>query len=133
MGEAGKRLTIDVRETIVAIAVSDIEESREWYNRLFGKEPDLEPFPGNVEYKVGGAWVQIEKDEVKPSSWNLQLEVRDISRERERLRASGIAATEVKTVPDVISFFDITDPDGNAMRWFQVLTTDPKVTGERSD
>ena len=133
MAEAGKRSTIDVREAIVAIAVSDIEKSRAWYNRLFGKEPDLEPFPGNVEYKIGGTWVQIEKDEVKPSSWNLQLEVRDLSKERERLRRAGIDATEIKTVPDVISFFDIMDPDGNAMRWFQVLTTDPKVTGDRKD
>lgn len=133
MDEPGNQPAIDVRETIVAIAVNDIDSSREWYNRLFGKEPDLEPFPGNVEYKIGGAWVQIEKDEVKPSSWNLQLEVRDLSRERERLRSSGIEATEIKTVPDVISFFDLTDPDGNAMRWFQVLTTDPRVTGERKD
>jgi hypothetical protein len=66
---------------------------------------------------------------VKPSSWTLTLEVRDLSRERERLRESGIAATEIRTVPKVISYFDLSDPDGNAMRWFQVLTSDPKVTG----
>jgi hypothetical protein len=26
----------------------------------------LEPFPENVEFKVGGAWVQIVSGEVKP-------------------------------------------------------------------
>jgi hypothetical protein len=93
--------------------------------------PDLEPFPGNVEFKVGGAWVQVVSGKAKPSSWSLQLEVRDLSRERERLRDSGIAATEIKTVPSVISYFDVGDPDGNPMRWFQVLTSDPKVTGGR--
>ncbi len=50
---------IDVRETIVEVTVSDLSKSREWYSRLFGKGPDLEPFPGNVEFRVGGAWVQI--------------------------------------------------------------------------
>jgi predicted enzyme related to lactoylglutathione lyase len=122
---------IDVREAITVITVGDIQKSREWYSRLFGKGPDLEPFPGNVEFKVGGAWVQISRGKVRPSSWSLQLEVRDLSRERERLRSSGIAATEIKTVPDVISYFDLSDPDGNTMRWFQVLTSDSKVTGGR--
>ncbi len=122
---------IDVREAITVITVSDLRKSREWYSRLFGKEPDLEPFPGNVEFKVGGAWVQVVSGKVQPSSWSLQLEVTDLSRERERLRKSGIAATEIKTVPDVISYFDLSDPDGNSMRWFQVLTSDPKVTGDR--
>jgi predicted enzyme related to lactoylglutathione lyase len=123
---------IDVREYITEITVSDLPKSKEWYSRLFGKGPDLEPFPGNVEYKIGGAWVQIVAGEVKPSSWTLTLEVRDITQERERLRESGIVATEVRTVPDVISYFDLKDPDGNAMRWFQVLTTDAKVTGGRA-
>jgi predicted enzyme related to lactoylglutathione lyase len=120
---------IDVRETITVIAVSDLPRSREWYSRLFGKGPDLEPFPGNVEFKVGSAWVQIVSGKVQPSSWSLQLEVRDLYRERERLRNGGIVATEIKTVPSVISYFDLRDPDGNTMRWFQVLTSDSKVTG----
>ncbi len=89
----------------------------------------MEPFPGNVEFKIGGAWVQIVGGTVRASSWSLQIEVRDLSRERERLRSAAIAATEIKTVPNVISYFDLTDPDGNALRWFQVLTTNPKVTG----
>ena len=123
--------SIDVRKTITVITVSDIPNSREWYSRLFGNGPDLEPFPGNVEFKVGGAWVQIVSARVQPSSWNLRLEVRDLSRERERLRDGGIAATEIKTVPNVIRHFDLSDPDGNPMRWFQVLTSDSKVTGSR--
>ena len=120
---------IEVSDSITVITVRDLAKSREWYSRLFGKDPDLEPFPGNVEFKLGGTWVQISKGKVLPSSWSLQLEVRDLSRERERLRDGGIAATEIQTVPDVISFFDVSDPDGNRMRWFQVLTADPKVTG----
>ena len=122
---------IDARETITEIQVSDLAKSKEWYSRLFGKGPDLEPFPGNVEFKIGGAWVQIVEGEVKPSSWTILFEVRDLSRERERLRRSNIAATEIKTSPNIISWFDLADPDGNAMRWFQVLTTDTKVTGNR--
>jgi glyoxylase I family protein len=123
--------TIKVKDAITVIAVSSLSKSREWYSGLFGKGPDLEPFPGNVEFKVGGAWVQISEGKVSPSSWSLQLEVEDLSRERQRLREAGIAATEIGTAPGVISWFDLKDPDGNEMRWFQVLTTDSKVTGKK--
>lgn len=131
MQESGAQGAINAKETIVVIKVSDLPRSREWYSRLFGKGPDLEPFPGNVEFKVGEAWVQISSGKVQPSSWSLEIEVHDLSRERERLRSANIAASEIKTVPNVISYFDLSDPDGNAMRWFQVLTTDTKVTGTR--
>lgn len=122
---------IDAKDLITEVPVSDIKRSREWYVKLFGKPPDLEPFPGNVEFKIGGGWAQIVEGEVKPTNWNLQIEVVDLSKERERLRAGDIQATEIKTVPGVISYFDVKDPDGNGMRWFQVLTSDPKVTGKK--
>ncbi|HXW36410.1 MAG TPA: hypothetical protein VEJ36_00660, partial [Nitrososphaerales archaeon] len=67
-----------------------------------------------------------------PSSWDLQIEVKDLAGERQRLQGLGIEATEVKGVPKVISYFDVKDADGNRMRWFQVLTIDPKVTGTQS-
>lgn len=122
--------TIDAKAAIVEIQVSDLQKSREWYSRLFGKGPDLEPFEGNVEFKIGGAWVQIVAGEPKPSSWSLQVEVGDLLLERQRLREEKIDATEIKTASNVISWFDLKDPDGNSMRWFQVLTSDTKVTGK---
>jgi predicted enzyme related to lactoylglutathione lyase len=121
---------INAKETITQILVSNLEKSKEWYTRLFGKPPDLEPFPGNVEFKIAGAWLQINQGEVKPSSWTMLFEVRDLKRERERLRRGKVAATEIESSPGVIAWFDLSDPDGNKMRWFQVLTEDEKVTGK---
>ena len=114
------------------ITVRDLKRSREWYSRLFGKGPDLEPFEGNVEFKIGGHWVQIVNGDVRPSSWTILFEVRDLARERSRLSKAGIQAPEIKTAPDVISWFDLKDPDGNSMRWYQVLTADEKVVGDRA-
>lgn len=122
--------SIDAKDMIVEIQVSDLSKSCEWYARLFGKGPDLEPFKGNVEFKIAGGWMQIVAGKPRPSSWGLQIEVQDLVRERQRLREAEIDATEIKGVPNVISYFDLKDPDGNGMRWFQVLTTDPKVTGK---
>jgi hypothetical protein len=51
--------------------------------------------------------------------------------ERTRLLNAGIQVPEIKSAPNVISWFDIRDPDGNAMRWLQVFTTEKKVVGDR--
>lgn len=75
--------------------------------------------------------MHIEEGRVIPSSWSLQLEVADLSHEHQRLHEGGIAAPEIKTAPGVISWFDVKDTDGNATRFFQVLTTDSKVTGKK--
>lgn len=131
MGDPSRFGTIEVREIITEITVSDLSRSREWYSLLFGKPVDLEPFEGNLEWKIAGAWVQISKGEPKPSTWGLRIEVRDVHKERERLRKAGISAKEVKTVPDTIAFFTIRDPDDQDILFFQVLTKDPKVTGGR--
>ncbi len=124
---------IDARAAITEIQVSDIARSREWYSLLFGKGVDLEPFEGNLEWKIGGSWIQISKGEPKPSTWGLRIEVQDIHRERERLRKAGIAAKEIKIIPDTIAFFGIRDPDDQDLLFFQVLTKDPKVTGGRKE
>ncbi|MDG6946730.1 MAG: hypothetical protein JRN63_03560 [Nitrososphaerota archaeon] len=76
--------------------------------------------------------MQIAAGKPLRSTWSLQIEVVDLQRERQRLREAGIDATEIKGVPKVISYFDLKDPDGNGMKWFQVLNTDPKVTGKPS-
>jgi catechol 2,3-dioxygenase-like lactoylglutathione lyase family enzyme len=123
---------IDVREVITEISVSNLAASREWYTRLLGKAPDLEPFPGNVEWRVRGGWLQIVEGTVEPSSWSFQVEVRDLPRERERLRTAHVEAAEIQTVPNVLSYFAVRDPDGNHLLFFQVLTSDPTVTGGRA-
>lgn len=125
---------VAVKDMIVEIRVSDLPRSREWYSRPFGKGPDLKPFKGNVEYKIGGGWVQIAAGKPLRSTWSLQIEVIDLQRERQRLREAGIDATEIKGVPKVISYCDLKDPDGNGMRWFQALTTDrrPQVSPRRT-
>ena len=37
----------------------------------------------------------------------------------------GVDVPEIETRPNVISWFDIEDPDGNEMRWYQVVTSAP--------
>ena len=45
---------VEVREIITEISVSNLERSKEWYTKLFGKGIDLEPFKENLEWRLGG-------------------------------------------------------------------------------
>ncbi len=128
---SGVQESIDARDVITVVAVSDLSRSKDWYSRVFGKGPDLEPFPGHLEYKIGGAWVHISKGEVKPSGWRIEIEVQDLQRGPSRLQKAGISTSEIGTSPGAITWFSLKDPDGNAMRWFRLLTMDAQVTGNR--
>ena len=44
MTKAEMQVSVDAREIITVITVSDSAKAKEWYTRLFGKGPDLEPF-----------------------------------------------------------------------------------------
>ncbi len=128
MADTASRGGIDARDCITAIQVSDVARSREWYARLLGRPPDLEPF-GNQEWRIAGGWISLQAGEPKPSPWQLHVEVRDVHREHERVKAAGIPVAPVQTEPGELSFFVVTDPDNYTVLLFQVLSRDPKVTG----
>jgi catechol 2,3-dioxygenase-like lactoylglutathione lyase family enzyme len=109
----------------IGIPVRDLASSRTWYERLLGKEPDLEPVAGIVEYQVGGVWVQLMDGEPPGGSWTLRFGVADLDSEHERLRGLGIEAGDVQTVPGAIRYFDFADPDGNRLSWYQELDQAP--------
>ncbi len=112
-------------EVTVGVPVKDLAGARGWYARLLGKEPELEPVPGIVEFRVGGTWLQLEEGERRPKGWVFRIGVPDLQREWDRLAELGIPAREIQTVPEVIRFFDLADPDGNHLSFYQLLSPAP--------
>ncbi len=105
----------DCVEATVTIPVRDLPTAREWYGRLLGKAPDLEPVPGVVEFRVGDTWLQLQEGSPGTQGWDFRFGVRDLEHERRRLDELGIVVGETVTVPAVIRFFDFRDPDGNPL------------------
>jgi len=62
MSPAGAEGPIDARDVTTEIRVREIARSKEWHTKLSRKPPDLEPSQGNVEFKIGGAWVTGKRD-----------------------------------------------------------------------
>jgi predicted enzyme related to lactoylglutathione lyase len=112
---------MDATEVTIGIPVVDLARSRDWYERLLGTAPELEPVAGMAEFRIAGAWVQlIERSSARPG-WAFRIGVTGLDAEHERLMAEGFEPTEIETVPGVIRFLQLEDPDGNAVSLYELL------------
>lgn len=112
---------MECTEATVSLPVRSIHTAREWYERLFGKAPELEPAPEIVEFNVGGAWLQLAEGAPGPTGVVFRIGVRNLEQERSRLERMGVAIGETVTVPTVIRFCDFKDLDGNPLSLYELL------------
>ena len=107
-----------MQSVTVRVSTADLGRSVEWYRTVFELDtPDLEPSEGVVEFKLGPLWLQLVEDRqgTHPGSTVLRLGVPDVSVERDRLLALGVAVGELENVDNVIEYFDFSDPDSNPL------------------
>jgi predicted enzyme related to lactoylglutathione lyase len=113
---------MQITDFTVGLAVSDLAASREWYEKVFDlPAPDLQPMEGMAEYKIGSLWLQLDSVEVKPSSTVLRFGVSNIEAEHTRLTELRVDADEITRIPDLLSYFDFRDIDGNVLSLYQVV------------
>ena len=122
--EAGSLLKpmpeLEAAEVTVGIPVTDLSRARGWYERVLGRPPELEPMPGILEWKVGGAWLQLEEGTARPGGWTFRIGVQNLKLERSRLVELGLQVSDVTDIPGVIQFFDFADPDGNKLSIYEL-------------
>lgn len=105
-----------VEHVLAVVAVSDIEASRTWYTRLFGRDPDNNPMPNLVEWQVtDGGWVQVTEDRQRAGNGLLNLAVSDIEEGVQELRASGLDTGEIVDANKGVRLCAIADPDNNTI------------------
>lgn len=95
------------------IVVTGEKEATEWYSRLFERQPDGKPMAGLAQWcfdeKFG---IQIWEDPQRAGGSNVVIDVDDLDKVAEHLRAAGIDHDEPfpgggrRILP-------IADPDGN--------------------
>lgn len=103
--------------------MKDLEASRQWYERLLGETECVTPIEGILELKISNKlWLQLirKRGDSEPTDSVLRMEVTDIQAELNRLGLLGIPTTGVEMVEGVISYFDLQDPDGNRLSFYQL-------------
>lgn len=112
---------MDVSEITVSIAVRDLSVSRIWYKEFLDNPEEIEPVSGIIEFKVSNSWLQLYEGNTHSSGWVFRVGVKNLEMERKRINGNGIETNEIETVPGVISFFDLRDPDDNRLSVYQLL------------
>ena len=115
---------MNVRGLTVAVHAGDREEALAFYCALIGRDPDLGPDPDFYEWEISpGAWLQLStgRTSINPSSFRLRLQVEDIEASVNVLRAKGFEPSDVKVLPGLVAFSNLTDPWGNPLGVYQDL------------
>jgi predicted enzyme related to lactoylglutathione lyase len=121
---------MSVRGLTVALHAGDRDEALAFYCALIGRDPDLGPDPDFYEWEISpGAWLQLAtgRDEIKPSSFRLRLQVEDIEASVAILEHKGFEPTEIQRLPGLVAFANLTDPWGNPLGVYQDLGVVPGV------
>lgn len=98
---------------LAGIAVDDLSEALDFYERLFGRMPDARPMSEVAEWKLpGGGWVQVLTDADRAGAGLLTLVVDDLAEELGRLGLHGLTPV-AKSMGDFFKTARFRDPDGN--------------------
>lgn len=112
MGLKAKSITI-------GLPISNLEKSASWYEKVLMSDEKLIPVEGVIEYSIGSVWIQLFEEKINVSENILRLETEDIEIEFERLKNLEVLVDEViEDVPNVIRYFDFSDPDGNKLSFY---------------
>jgi predicted enzyme related to lactoylglutathione lyase len=121
---------MNVRGMTIAIHVGDREEALAFYCALIGRDPDMGPDPDFYEWEISpGAWLQLStgREQIAPSSFRLRLKVDDIESAVAVLRSRGFTPGEIKRLPGLVTFANLTDPWGNPLGVYQDMGLAPGV------
>jgi predicted enzyme related to lactoylglutathione lyase len=113
---------MSVRGLTIAIHVGDREEALAFYCALIGRDPDLGPDPDFYEWEISpGAWLQLAtgRENIQPSSFRVRFQVEDIDKAVEILSAKGFEPGEIRRLPGLATYANLTDPWGNPLGVFQ--------------
>ena len=110
-----------ITNALAGIAVDDITEALDFYERLFGRTADARPMADIAEWKLpSGGWVQILANSDKAGAATLTLIVDDLAEELGRLSLQGLAPV-AKSMGDFFKTAKFRDADGN-----QIILSQPQ-------
>ena len=110
-----------ITNALAGIAVEDLGEALDFYERLFGRMPDARPMSDVAEWKLsGGGWVQVVTDADRAGASLLTLVVDDLAEELGRLGLHGLMPV-AKSMGDFFKTAKFRDPDGN-----QIVLSQPQ-------
>lgn len=106
-----------------SVPVSDLTAARPWYERLFGRDPDIIPNDNEVMWQIAGSgWLYVIQDGERAGRTVVTISVRDLDRFVEDLTGRRITTGPAQAVGDAGRRVVTADSDGNVIAWIEVAT-----------
>ena len=116
-------MAIDV--LFAGIPVAELEPALDWYQRFFGRPPDM--IPNELErvwQLTEDGWVYVVEDEQRAGNGLTTLIVEDLDERLAELRERGIEIGELDQLNERTRVLQLVDPDGNRIQLGEVSSAD---------
>ena len=113
---------MSIRYVFAGIVVTDNTAATAWYERLFGRPPDVLPNKREAMWQVvetGSVYLVEDPDRAGNSAMTMFVE--DLEAELAAIDQREIPSPEIKTVPGLFRATTFIDPDGNRVQLGQSL------------
>jgi hypothetical protein len=102
-----------IEKIFAHVSCSDLDQSKQWYAKLFDRAPDAEPMQHLAEWHHGDdAGMQLFMNKISAGKSTLTLIVSALKEEHRRLTEGGLHPQALEE-GDQVSLFRMNDPDGN--------------------
>lgn len=109
-------------ELFAGIPVRDYAAGRAWYERFFGREPDMLPNDNEAVWHLPETGsVYVVGDPERAGNALLALIVEDVDPLLADLAERGLTPDSDTTIPGTVREVPFTDPDGNTVKFGQPL------------
>jgi predicted enzyme related to lactoylglutathione lyase len=116
-----------VIKTYFQIQVKDLDRAKLWYESIFQLDTLLfasEVGWGEMQLHGGNPklGLSLSNTPLKANWGKLMFEVDDIVKAKDYMKKKEIETTEIKTIPNMVSYFEIQDSEGNTIQ----IVAEPK-------
>jgi hypothetical protein len=111
-----------ITRVLAQSTVGDLAAAEDWYTRVFGRQPDLRPMPGLLEWQLADTFgVQVWSEPDRAGRCSMVLDESDLGAVVARLNEVGIDndGPQDATSSQILT---LVDPDGNRVVFTGSLT-----------
>ncbi|HUS79006.1 MAG TPA: VOC family protein [Patescibacteria group bacterium] len=122
-----KRYPISYRAVYFQLRVDDLERAKKFYEEVFGLTVSwyMSPEAGWCELELPGGGSRLGLN-VGGTGGILTFDVDDLEVTRSYLEGKGLETSDITNVPDMVSYFNTSDSEGNMLQ----IVSDPRTTSK---
>jgi predicted enzyme related to lactoylglutathione lyase len=114
---------VNVDVLFAGIPVTDFDTALAWYERVFGRPPDVVAHDTEVMWRMtGSGWIYIIQDPERAGVALVALAVPDLDAVLGELAERGVVCGAVETVGDAGRKASVIDPERNQIEFLEVTS-----------